>query len=95
MALHDPSAISLAIDILSNNTPSYTSEFVDMKVEYQGIYTRGMTVIDKRPEGYSNSVKPVLEVHKMWNDVNKSFIDNFFKTTFNVDYSEENIENGK
>lgn len=100
LELHDPAAIALAIDMLSKNTQSYTSEFVDMKVEYQGIYTRGMAIVDTRPKGFS-STKSAQETLKIWDDVNnveiinsynsKSFIDNFFKITFNVDYSEENI----
>lgn len=100
LELHDPATIALAIDMLSKNTQLYTSEFVDMKVEYQGIYTRGMAIVDTRPKGFS-STKSAQEALKMWNDVNnveiinsyngKSFIDNFFKITFNIDYSEENI----
>lgn len=107
LELHDPSAIALTIDMLLNNSQSYTSEFVDMKIENQGIYTRGMIIIDRRPNGFSSSTEPIQEVLKIWSGANannvevinsydgKSFINNFFKITFNVNYSEENIENGE
>ncbi|RIA92505.1 Inosine/uridine-preferring nucleoside hydrolase domain-containing protein [Glomus cerebriforme] len=99
LELHDPLAIALAIDVLSNNSQMYTSKFVDMKVEYQGIYTRGMTIVDKRQE-FSNDVDDELsqKAHEIWSTVNannvelinsynyESFISNFFKITFNVKY---------
>ena len=99
--MHDPLVIAFAIDILSNKPQAYTSELVDMKVETQGIYTRGMVIVDRRPPPHSDElVKMLEELFELWNKANatkveivtsysfESFISDFFKTIFNVDYSE-------
>ncbi|GES90502.1 nucleoside hydrolase [Rhizophagus clarus] len=72
LELHDPSAIALAIDMLLNNSQSYTSEFVDMKVENQGIYTRGMVIIDRRP---GSNEEPIQEALKIWSGVNANNVE--------------------
>ena len=47
--LHDPAVVAMLIDIIMGRS-HWKTEFTDVKVEAEGYYTRGMCVIDKRPE---------------------------------------------
>ena len=96
MEMHDPLLIAFTIDLFSNKSQAYTSEFADLRVENQGIYTRGMAIVDRRREKYNQ--KEIF--FDIWNSSNannveivtfydfKSFLSNLFKTIFNIDYSE-------
>ena len=102
LEMHDPLAIALSIDILSNKPQAYTSEFADMKIETQGTYTRGMAIIDRRQRPPSKETDELLDgIFTLWSKANannveiitsynfESFVSNFFQTIFNVDYSED------
>src|SRR4051794_20017542 len=76
MEMHDPLAISLAIDVLSNNSQAYASELTDLKVENQGYYTRGMAIVDRRPKPSINEEEyRLLEEFDIWNDYNANNVE--------------------
>ncbi|CAG8524669.1 11759_t:CDS:2 [Funneliformis mosseae] len=100
LEMHDPVAVAFAIDILTNKSPVYTSEFVDMKIETQGIYTRGMTIVDSRPKPPSLNLETLERDFGIWGYLYatnveiitsydyKFFIGDFLKRVFNVDFFE-------
>jgi inosine-uridine nucleoside N-ribohydrolase len=100
MEMHDPLAIAFAIDLFTNKPQAYTSEFGDVKVENQGVYTRGMAIIDRRSKVSTKvreEYKQKEKIFDVWNSTNAnnvevvtfydfdSFIRNLFKIIFNVE----------
>lgn len=98
--MHDPVCVMTALDILMKNKSSYTTKFVDLKIETDGKYTRGMSIIDKRPySGENNDWQDFIEEEEgdLWNKKSrnnveliveyrdsKTFSKNLFQCLFNI-----------
>ncbi|CAG8567516.1 6879_t:CDS:2 [Paraglomus brasilianum] len=95
--LHDPAVVAMLIDIIMGRS-HWKTEFTDVRVESEGYYTRGMCVVDRRPEPIFADVETFRQASfGIWT---KQFANNvelcvgcepgkvlkdFFKGVFNVD----------